>query len=54
MSDIIVAVDGQNYVVDRNAIKAWLASNAKVFASQGTTFNEYKTIDDEGRTILHG
>jgi len=54
MSEIVITVQGQSYVVDSQRLLAWLAQNAKVFASANKQFNEVTKLDDQGRTILNG
>lgn len=54
MKQIAITVEGYTYVVDREALLAWLASNAKTFAEPARTFNEYQKPDEQGRTVLNG
>lgn len=54
MSDIIINVDGRNYVVNREKLLTWLTQTGKVFTSTDNQFNEVTKVDDQGRTILNG
>lgn len=54
MSEIIINVEGKNYVVDRQKILTWLQQNGKVFTNTSGQFNEVSKIDDQGRSILNG
>ena len=53
MSQIAVNVEGRTYIVDREALLAWLSANAKTFAEQ-PSINEYRKADEQGRTVLNG
>ena len=54
MNEIVINVEGQMFVVDKQALLSWLSSNAKTFANQPKTFNEFSTVDEQGRTLLKG
>ena len=54
MNEIIITVEGQSYVVNRQALLAWLSQNGKVFTGQASNINEITKVDDQGRSILNG
>lgn len=54
MNEIVITVEGQSYVVDRQSLMSWLAQNGKVFTGQTNNINEITKVDEQGRTILNG
>jgi flavin-dependent dehydrogenase len=52
--EISINVEGKTYIVSREKLLQWLRDNAKTYTDSNSTFNEYRKIDDQGRTILNG